>query len=569
MGDKQKRKMIIVGIDGGTFKVIYPLIKKGGLSNLEKILKSGARGILKSTYPPITAAAWVSFMTGKNPGKHGFFDFRQYNPKDYTPSFVPTTKDAVTENVSALHSSRFQGETIWDFLGRAGYEMTVVAVPMTYPPWKINGRMVPGFPSPDQGKPKTYPPEWGEEIGLLLDMSSINSFTAVDYSDTNKFARECRELVQREAKIILDKIRNGNGEVFSVVFSSTDFAQHFFWNYFEQQNHPNSFIIEEIYQEIDRFFGELLILIDDDTSIVIMSDHGFMRHPKKYFNISSWMVKENYISLKENKKDSGLNIFSSRFDKALNRIKRKNVKLKMAIREWVSKMPSFVQDWVSKQYFKSNLIDWERTRTFRFKMYGTVEGIVINRKNRQEKGIVKEGEEYENLRDEIIKKILQVKDPETGRPVVDEAYKREELYDGEFFDNTPDIIINLASDYIGGLELEAPVITPVNKEIRSAFSGIHSHDGIFIFYGPNVRKGVEIDPVNIVDVFPTILYDLNLFIPDDIDGKIISGAFLDSYKSNLPKYISKEKDDKKTREELSEEDEDSMKKALKGLGYLS
>ncbi len=569
VGNTQKRKMVIVGIDGGTFKVIDPLMKKGKLPNLERILRSGVRGILKSTYPPITAAAWVSFMTGKNPGKHGFFDFREYNPDDYVPSFVPTTKDAVTENVSALHSSRFQGETIWDFLGNSGYEMTVVAVPMTYPAWKINGRMAPGFPSPDQGRPRTYPPEWADEIGQVLDMSSISSFAAVDHSNPDKFAMECRDLVRRKARIILDAVRSGKSDVLSVVFSSTDFAQHFFWKYFEEQEEPKSFIIETIYQEIDIFFGDILNLTENDVSIVVMSDHGFMRHPMKYFNISSWMVKENYIVLKENNKGSGLNIFSSGLDKLLNRIKNKNVKLKMAIREQVSKMPHFMQEWVSKQYFKSNLIDWDQTRTFRFKMYGTVEGIVINRRNRQEKGIVKEGEEYEDLRDEIIMKLLQLKDPGTGLSVVEKAYKREEIYEGEFFDHTPDIIIELAPDYIGGLELEAPVISLINEEVRSAFSGIHDPDGIFVFYGPNFRKGVELGPADIIDVFPTIFYDLNLPIPDDVDGKVIMGAFSDLHKLNEPIYISKDKGGRKSREELSREDEESMKKALDGLGYLS
>ncbi len=84
-----KRKLVIVGIDGGTFKVINPLIAEGKLPHLEKLINSGVKGILKSTYPPITAAAWVSFMTGKNPGKHGYFDFREYNPAEYDPIDIP------------------------------------------------------------------------------------------------------------------------------------------------------------------------------------------------------------------------------------------------------------------------------------------------------------------------------------------------------------------------------------------------------------------------------------------------------------------------------------------------
>lgn len=566
MGKASRKKLVIIGLDGGTFSAIDPLIEKGRLPNLERIIRSGVRGILKSTYPPITAAAWVSFMTGKNPGRHGYFDFREYNPADYTPAFVPTTKDAVDESISTLHSSRFQGQTIWDYLGEAGYEMTVVAVPMTYPPWKINGRMVPGFPCPDQDRPKTYPPEWGKEIGKLLDMSSVSSFNAVSRRTPGEFTRECRELVRREAGIITDHMRDGRGDVYSVVFSSTDFAQHYFWRFFEEQNHPDSRVIEDIYSEIDIALGEISALMDDDTSVVIISDHGFMRHPRRRFNISAWLLREGYMYL--NRSGGGPGVFPGLLHVFLNYINRKNVKLRMRIREKVSRMPHFIQKWASRQYSGSNLIAWDKTRAFRFKMYANVEGIVINLRNRQERGIVGEGDEYERLREEIIGRLLDVKDPETGERVVAEAYKREEIYKGDFIEKTPDIVFKFSPDYAGGQEQEGDVITPVPEDITGYFSGIHSRDGIFIFCGRNVRKGAVIKPADIVDVLPTILYDLNLPIPDDLDGRIIEEAFTESFRRNPPEYVRRGKAAGPGTEELSEEDEESMKRALKNLGYL-
>lgn len=568
MKNTKKRKLVIIGIDGGTFKIIDPLVEKGKLPHLGKLIKSGVRGILKSTYPPVTAAAWVSFMTGKNPGRHGFFDFREYDPTEYTPTYIPLEKDVVRENISTLHSSRFQGETIWDFLSKAGYEMTVVAVPMTYPPWKINGRMVAGFPCPDYSEPKTYPPEWSKEIGPLFNKSAVDAINHYFARKTSEFIKECKELVKREGEIILNQMKNKRGEVFSVVFSSADFIQHFFWKFLEQEKHPYSSVVEEIYKEIDKVFGEILNLVDEDTSTVVISDHGFMGRPKKYFNVNSWLAHERYIGLNQSKGLSRINIFSKLFDIFLNQIAHKKAKWKITLKEKVSKMPFFVRKWASQQYFKSNLIDWNRTRAFRFKMYGAIDGIVVNLKDRQKNGAVEKGEEYEKLRGEIISKLLQIKDPDTGELVVAEAYRQEEIYQGNFLKNTPDIVINLTPNYIGGLEVEGPIISPVGMETMEVFSGIHNQDGIFIFRGPNVKKDIKIDPINITDVIPTILYDLNLPIPGNIDGKIIKEAFLESYKINLPRYISVEKEAEKTRGSLSVEDEESIKKALKGLGYL-
>ncbi len=562
MNNKGKRRLVVIGIDGGTFKIIDSLIKKGKLPHLDKIIKSGVRGILKSTYPPVTAAAWVSFMTGKNPGKHGFFDFREYNPEEYVPSFIPVEKDAVKEKVTSLHSSRFSGKTIWDFLGDAGYEMTVVAVPMTYPPWKINGRMVSGFPSPDYSKTMTYPSDWSKEIGQLFNMSAIN------YSRPEECIDECKELVRRKGRIILEQMRNEKGEVFSVVFSSADFAQHFFWKYLEKNNHPFASVIDEIYEEIDKILGVIMTLMDEDTSLVIMSDHGFMRHPDGYFNMNSWLVKEKYINLKKDRAISRINYISRLLDAFITHIVHKKTKLKSNLKTRATNMPLFMQKWISRQYFKSNLIDWNRTRAFRFKMYGTVEGIVINRKGRQKNGIVENEDEYEKLRDEIIEKLLQLKDPDTGIRVVAEAYKREYLYHDNYIKHAPDIIINFAPDYIGGVEVKGPLFSQVSDETKEMFSGIHNQDGIFILTGPNAGKGKKILPANIVDIVPTILVDLGLQIPDDMDGKVIWEAFSDSFKSRSPVYKTVEKESERNSESLTEEEEEMIQKHLKGLGYL-
>ncbi len=558
-----KRKLVIIGIDGGTFRLIDPLMERGRLPNIEKIVRSGARGILKSTYPPVTAAAWVTFMTGKNPGKHSFYDFREYNLADYTPSFVTTVKTSVNDDVSVLHSSRYQGETLWDLLGDAGYEMTVVAVPMTYPPWKINGRMVSGYPCPDYSRPRTYPPEWGNETGRLFNMS------AIDFSKKAGFIRECKELVRRKGRLITRMMEEKKGEVFSVVFSSTDFVQHYFWRFQQHDGHPYSRVIEEIYREVDDVIGGILNLSDENTSVFVMSDHGFMKHPGKHVNINSWLLNEGYIHLRGKEGSPKAKIFSGAVDFILDQIKYKRVGLKIAIKQRLSRMPVFLQQWVSKHYFKSSLIDWGRTRAFRYRMYGCVDGLVMNVKGRQENGIVAEGEEYENLRKEIIGKLLELDDPDTGEKVIAEAYLREELYRGDFLKNAPDIIYRFSDNYTGGVELQGPVISPVRKETTDVFSGVHDQEGIFIACGPNIKKGADAGCFSITDVMPTILYDLNLPIPDDLDGRIINEVFTESFKNaNRPDHVPAGSKAAGQGESLSKEDEESVRDALKGLGYL-
>ncbi len=557
----EKRKLVIIGIDGGTFDIIDPLIKDYNLPNIKKIIDSGVKGILKSTYPPITAAAWVSFMTGKNPGKHSFFDFREYNLTEYTPTYIPKISDSVKDDISTLHSSNFRNETIWDFFSNAGYEINVIAVPMTYPSWKINGRMLSGFPSPDYKNPNTYPAEWGKEIGSLINISSIN------YENIDEFIKECSELVHKLGDIILKQIKEKKGEVFAVVFNSSDFAQHYFWQFLDNPQHKYSSIIKNIYIEIDKIIGEVLNYICDDTSVLILSDHGFMKHPKKYFNLNAWLVQEGYISLNK-KTSSDLNIFSKIFDLFLNQIRYKKNKWRRVIKEKISKMPFFIRKWASEQYFKSNIIDWNNTKAFRFKMYSTVEGIVINQKNRQKNGIVEQGDEYNKIRDEIIEKLLKLKDPLTGEKIAIEIFKREDLYKGNYMEKAPDIIVNLNPNYLGGLEIDGTIVNDVGDEIKQYYSGIHNHNGIFVYKSPNIKKSSEIIKLDIIDVIPTLLYDFDLPISKEIDGKIKQDIFNEAYiKTTNPRYSDITKKDNE-KENITDEDKELMKKALKGLGYL-
>ena len=68
-------RVLVIGLDGGTFDIIKPLVAQGKLPTIGKLMKGGVYGDLISTIPPVTSPAWPSFMTGKNPGKHGVFDF--------------------------------------------------------------------------------------------------------------------------------------------------------------------------------------------------------------------------------------------------------------------------------------------------------------------------------------------------------------------------------------------------------------------------------------------------------------------------------------------------------------
>ena len=131
------RRILIIGLDGASWTVLEPYIETGILPNLAKIRMNGCYGNLESTIPPLSAPAWSSFLTGKNPGKHGVFHFKDVDVHGEYSSQVNQHK---TVDARSIKSS-----TMWDFLGHHDRKVGIINVPMSYPPRPVNGFLITGF----------------------------------------------------------------------------------------------------------------------------------------------------------------------------------------------------------------------------------------------------------------------------------------------------------------------------------------------------------------------------------------------------------------------------------------
>src|SRR5262245_28562633 len=144
------RPVLVIGLDGATFDLMLPWIATGHLPTLGGLLRDGAWSRLRSTIPPITPCAWSSFMTGKNPGKHGLFDFVE-----------PTANG---RGMSFTNASSRRGETLWGYLSRLGLKVGVLNVPMTYPPEPLNGYQISGLDTPNERSRFTHPEALRQEL---------------------------------------------------------------------------------------------------------------------------------------------------------------------------------------------------------------------------------------------------------------------------------------------------------------------------------------------------------------------------------------------------------------------
>src|SRR5437667_7688229 len=109
------RRVFLTCWDAATFDLIRPWIAEGTLPNLARVMACGAHGPLRSTIPPWSFQAWSSFLTGKNPGKHGIFDFFRTPLGTYDLEFV-----------NAGH--RRGGASFWQLLSAAGRRVIAVGI---------------------------------------------------------------------------------------------------------------------------------------------------------------------------------------------------------------------------------------------------------------------------------------------------------------------------------------------------------------------------------------------------------------------------------------------------------
>lgn len=558
--DEMGARMLVIGLDGATPELVERWIEAGKLPHLDQMCRRGAYGKLKSTYPPISPAAWTTFATGYNPGKHGTFDFRDYDPHRYT-CFADTIVD----------SRPMAGKTIWDLVGASGQKVGVVTVPVTYPAWKVNGFMVSGYPTPDAAKSFVYPPQWSARIPPLTEDSAF--FKSAGHAQV---LHELIRITNLRTDVSIAELKRDDYGLFILVIGATDRAHHDWWRFIDPE-HPaynaeeaalyGDYILQ-VYQAADACIGRLLEVTDDDTSVVVLSDHGGMAHPKWYFNTNHWLRQLGHLQTVATSR-TPTHRFGATAKQFYQAKVRRLAHLEKVYRALPARLKQFATRFDAKVMMNLDAIDWKHTAAYRFPMYPPVEGIMLNVIGRQADGCVQPGDEYEALRTRILTEARSLRDPRTGDPIVVEAYRREELYHGERLETAPDLILVTQDWYKGGVGTDE-LISAVPRDVLAKLSGVHRMDGILVAQGPHVRQGVVINGAGIIDMAPTILYMLGMPIPDDMDGKPLMDLFESAQAQAAATYTEKREHEAVPAWEhgYSEEEEESVRVKLEALGYL-
>ena len=554
-------KVLVVGLDGATPELVERWVGEGKLPHLRQMMADGLYGPLKSTYPPISPAAWTTFATGYNPGKHGTYDFRNYDPRRYG-CFADTIVD----------SRPLAGKTIWDLVGASGGKVGVVTVPVTYPAWRVNGFMVSGYPTPDAAKSFAYPPEWGQRIPPLTEDSTF--FKSASHAQV---LEELIRITHLRTDVSVTELRKDDYALFIMVIGATDRAHHDWWKFIDP-THPaytpedaaqyGDYILR-VYQAADECIGKMLDAAGADATTIVMSDHGGMAHPPYYFNTNHWLRGLGLLTVNDQRQRPQSALMATVKRQYRTRI-RALPYLERIYRKLPARLKRFATDFDARAMMNTDAIAWPRTRAYRFPMYPPVEGVMINVVGRQPSGCVAPGEEYEALRTRILAEARDLRDPRTGEPVIVEAYRREDLYHGDCLETAPDLILVTRDCYKGGVGVDR-LVEPVPVEVLAKLSGVHRMDGIMLAQGPHLRRNAAIEHAGIVDVAPTILHLLGMAIPDDMDGQPLSAIFDESDLAHATAQYTSERVHANVSDEMTgytPQEEETVRIKLEGLGYL-
>jgi predicted AlkP superfamily phosphohydrolase/phosphomutase len=470
-----KVRVLAVGLDGATFKVLDRMFEEGITPFLAKVAMEGAFGELDAFLPTLSPMEWACFYTGKNPGKIGIFGFT------YIPDFRGGHPGAIADR------TKIKEPSLWGILSGVGLSVGVVNIPLTYPPERIHGFFISGLLTPEGADDYFWPPS----IRDLLHGYMVNSqFEAVPDQDIGPDVAQdgLREYTIVRTNTTLKLLSRFDTDFLVVNFKDVDAAQHFFWDDYGRLAQHMRLVDKHVRLLVEHF---------KPTHTILFSDHGFHESEKYYFFINKWLEKKGYLRFRADPWTRLKIVFMGLGSIALRRLPRLRRLLPGKLR--------------SESTLEGMAVGMVEDGS----PFATMWGIFFPKGSSSDRG-----ETLERMQREL----TQIKGP-TGDDVFLAVYKREELYHGEYLEFFPELVLVPNPVYLINPAYSWALF--MKRIDRPYLKGSHKSDnkGIVAIWGDGVRKGFRLHGARIVDLFPTILALYGIKPQDDVDGRIMYEAF--------------------------------------------
>ncbi|WP_341716226.1 alkaline phosphatase family protein [Micromonospora sp. FIMYZ51] len=438
-------RLAVIGLDGVAPQLIFDRYADD-MPTLTALRSRSLWGPLTSVVPPITVPAWSCMMSGRSPGEIGIYGFRNRADHSY-------------ERLSIATSRSVRVPRIWDMVGAAGGDSVVLGVPGTYPPSAVKGCLVSCFLAPSTETDYTWPTELGAEIhrltnGYLLDVTDFRT------DDKARISQQIFDLSEQRFTVARYLARTRPWTFFSFVDMGPDRLHHGFWRYCDPEHpayrpgNPFETIFRDYYRALDRHLAAFLTDLDDDTTVVIASDHG-AQPMVGGFHVNEWLRRRGLLVLAE-------------------------------------QPPTAVP-------ISQCRVDWRRTTAWaEGGYYGR---IFLNVAGREPQGTVPPSE-YEHVRDLLSTELAALAD-HRGRPMGTRVIRPEDVYP-QVEGVPPDLIV-----YFGDLRWRAAGTIGPTTDLYSFENDTgpddanHAEQGVLVLAGDRIDAGYRAG-MSLLDVAPTI-----------------------------------------------------------------
>jgi predicted AlkP superfamily phosphohydrolase/phosphomutase len=452
-----KRRLVVVGLDGVPPELFFD--KYGDQLPTLKFLKSrGIYGPLQSCDPPITVPAWAVMMTGRSPAELNVFGFRERKGSSYT-------------DISLVNSSSIKSPMIWDYLGHRGKRSCIFGVPPSFPPKPMTGAIVSCHLTPDHKSRYTYPENLQEELEAHAGAYIPDVVFRTD--ERGRVLDQLMEMTHQHGKIQRHLFGKERWDFFMHVEIGTDRIHHAFWK-FDDPTHPkhvedarfNSAVLN-YYRLIDQQLHDLLSLFDDDTCLMLLSDHG-AKAMQGAFCLNEWLIEKGYLVLKSK-------------PSKVTRLEQADV-------------------------------DWSKTVAWGWGGYYA--RLFLNVRGREPQGCIAP-QEVEKVRSRLLQELEATQRPDglpLGVTVINPTGSQ----------GASDLML-----YFGDLSWRSAGTIGhhrlfLDENDTGPDDAVHSKYGIFLFYDPKQSLGNRLsNGCGLTNVAPTILRLLDLPIPKEMTGKPI------------------------------------------------
>jgi len=452
-------KICVFGLDCAAPEVVFGDER---LVNLRRLMDAGTYGRLESVYPPITVPAWMCMCTSQDPGSLGVYGFR--NRVDYS-----------YDKLGFANSASIKALAIWDQLAREGKRSIIMGVPPNYPPRKINGISIGCFLTPDATKNDfTHPPALKTKIHELVGEYPVDvKHFRTDRKDWLK--DEIFKMSEKHWKVVHWLLKEQEWDYFHYVDIGLDRMHHGFWNYFDEKHvlfepgNPYQNAIPDYYLWLDEQIGKALELLDNDTVVLVVSDHGAQRLDGG-IAMNEWLIREGLLVLNQ------YPAAPTPFDKLD--------------------------------------VNWTKTRVW--SEGGYYARVFFNLEGREPQGVLP-ANQYEEFQDEMRAKIEAIPD-DKGRPLKSLVFKPKDLYQN-VRNVAPDLIVHFGELYWRSIGTVGHPTIHVQENDTGPDGCNHAQYGAFILAAPNLPLSGEYVGARLLDVAPTLL-DLGGYeIPETMQGR--------------------------------------------------